>query len=836
MNVFLQRLLILFLLAIAVPIQTNAQTTVYKRFETYQNQPYNFNFSSEPNRPSLLLRPTNGTFDWEGYPGQSFVGTYTPNTDFIGEDRVRFLVWEGPFPTDMKIFDMTFVVMAATVEVNPDLGYTFEDFGVSIDVLANDFSSNVLLRLNSVSVSNNGTANFEPGSPFIDFTPAPGFQGEAYINYTACDNAGNCDNGVLTVNVLPSQSLENDTLTLFTKKNVPQAVLVPDLFQVVSEPVNGQYDSSGDIPMYVPNEDFVGTDYLHFTYDNASKLVEIRVLDLEENLFAIDDKAYTAPETSIEFNVLENDTYGLESGCFTLLENPRSGTVTMDQSAYGQLSYQPNAGFRGVDVFTYSVQAPGCVGEPETATVLVYVSTFEPASSKYYMVTPKQTPLVIGNNVPISNFEFRIEDQGELGKAFFMEGEADTTIFGQVVSGNNMILYTPGANVSAGVDEFEVVYCIRSAGGECIHEKSVKIEVEILDLDNDGEPFCIGDCIWAGDTNNDGVVNIADLLPLGLNMGKVGKPRPEATLDVWYGQYGDDWKESDVVETASLDLKHMDTNGDSVITSLDTLALRTFYGRTHSINASEVPYTEHSIRLKGNFVVSPGDLITMDMVLGDSTKPAEDIYGFTFPFRYDPNFFEPESVGVNFSTASFIGYNSPSLQMSHNNQSGLIEAGFTRTDGVKVSGFGEIGTIVSAIIDDLDGFKLHADSIDLTIGGGTATIMNSDGQTFGVDIEEVTVTVKLNQVTTDIPQIPQEDQLIVYPNPTQDVFNIHLNGGQEFERYIIYNMTGQEVYNSGAVQIHRDQVNVSQWASGIYYLNVYTAGGVINKKLEIVKK
>ena len=51
------------------------------------------------------------------------------------------------------------------------------------------------------------------------------------------------------------------------------------------------------------------------------------------------------------------------------------------------------------------------------------------------MSTPKVTPLVIGYNLPIQNFDFQIQDQGELGVVEFFPGQATTTIYGQEVSG-----------------------------------------------------------------------------------------------------------------------------------------------------------------------------------------------------------------------------------------------------------------------------------------------------------------------------------------------------------------------------------------------------------------
>lgn len=831
-------MLYVFLLAIAVPIFSGAQTTVPVLLETYQNQPYQYNVTSSPNQPFVNEAPAHGTFEFVEYPGYSFVGTYTPDRDFVGQDNFQVSVWNGPDPSSIEIKDITIEVMPAVVTASPDFAYTFAETGVSIDVLINDFSSSPSLKLKSVSMANYGDASFEPGSPFVEFTPAPGFTGEAYLNYTVCDNAGICDQGTVTISVLsPASELTDDTLRIFTKKNRPQTVLIPELYQLDIEPSNGTFDHTGDFPTYTPDPGFVGRDYLRFVYDNTHTIVEVDVLDLADNFIAFDDKAYTSPAEAVEFNVLENDSYAQESGCFQITSGPRYGALTESEETPGLLIYEPFSSFRGVDVVTYSINDPDCSGQAEEAKAYIYVSNFEPAASKYKMVTPRYTPLVIGNNVPIDNFEFRIAAQAEMGEAFFLEGEADTTIYGQRISGYNMIVYAPGSTVNSGTDEFEVVYCVKS-GGECVFTKSVKVEVDIIDVDEPANTNynCIGDCVWAGDTNLDGVVDIADLLPLGLYMGDVGKPRPEANLNTWYGQFGEDWIDDAEEVEAAINLKHLDTNGDSLITSADTLAIQKFYGRTHSLNSAQVPYYEHGIRLKGKFIVRPGDLIVLDMYLGDSLRPAEDVYGFTFPYRYDPNFIKPESVGISFARESFLDYNAPTLQMSRNNLRGRAEAAFTRTDRKKVSGFGKVGTVVSAVVDDLIGLRLDTNVVNVKVGGGTATIMDSRGQTFGVNVEEVTIAIELEAAEEEQPMPPSAEQLILYPNPTQDILNIHLNGGRDFERFVIFSVTGQAVYQSERRWARHAQVDVSQWPEGMYFISLYTEGGMVSKKLEVVKR
>ena len=95
-----------------------------------------------------------------------------------------------------------------------------------------------------------------------------------------------------------------------------------------------------------------------------------------------------------------------------------------------------------------------------------------------------------------------------------------------------MLIYTPDAGAAGQLDEFQVEYCV--LGDNC-PTKTVKFDVRILDIVPTADQFCLGQhCVWAGDTNNDGEVNIYDLLPLGLCMGEVGEQRSNPDLNNWF--------------------------------------------------------------------------------------------------------------------------------------------------------------------------------------------------------------------------------------------------------------------------------------------------------------
>lgn len=834
MNVFLRKkILFTFLLALGLPLLASAQTEVVDVL-VFQGQTYRDTFISQPNAPNILLAPEHGTITYPQSPQYHYNLAYTPDQDFVGNDLVRFRIWKvlGNVVTFVNR-EYRFTVMPSQVVAVHDNVTTNSGQPVTINVLQNDSTSNGTIILKSISMINNGSAAMNPADSTITFTPAPGFQGVAYLNYVACDDLGSCDNGTVSIVVLGENGSSPDTIKIFTRKNQPQNVFVPNGYILAGSPSHGLYNDAGNVPIYMPNPDYVGFDYILFDYYGADKVVQIKVLDLKDNTFAFDDRFYITPyDGQQEFNVLTNDLYGANSGCFQI-SPAHYGTAqwVASQDAKGVVRYTPAPGFTGVDWFTYSICEPNNPNKVEFATAYVFVSNFEPSASTFYLSTPKQTPLIIGYSVPINQFSFAVEAPAELGTVSFLAGPVDTVIYGQQVSGFNIVLYTPADGVNSGQDNFELQYCVLS-NGNCSYERTVKVYVDILDIGDGNGPMCFDDCVWPGDTNFDGAVNMEDLLPLGLRMGEVGRPRPEVNLDLWYGQYGDDW--NNPFQQLYIDLKHLDTDGDSLITGLDTFAISQFYGKARSLTPVNVPYLEYEIILEGDVFASPGDLVELAMVMGDSDQPAHNVYGFTFPFAYSPAFVIPNSVSVEFSSSSWLAYNSPMLKMSRDDLEGLMDVGFTRTNGIAASGHGQVGTVSFIISDDLNGFRPGADGLSLTVGGGMATTMNGEGMTYGVKISDFTLRI-VAPGEAEKPEIKLENLLKVYPNPTNLGFvNVHLNGGQEFERILIHALDGRQVFNSGRVAARRMQLPVSQLTDGLYVLSVYTPQGLINKKFQVI--
>ncbi len=800
--------------------------------ETYQNTPLVHTFSSSPFSPQIPEKPENGTAKLLNLGNNQYEIVYEPNEGFVGADELVYNYWSPP--TNFMKVTVYINVLPSVVTAVRDFAGTPSNISVDIDVLSNDETTSSSLSISNISLINNGEVIVSEDGSVLTFVPDPDFQGIAHFNYIACDEAGACDQGTVSINVYGENN--SDTLKVFTKKNQPQAIFIPSSFSLVEEPWNGFYDDYEDIPQYYPDMDYVGNDYIVFENNGMVKVVEIVVLDMVDNTFANDDDVFTTSYNSVEFNVLENDLYGINAGCFSY-DQPLYGTLEVVEGSGGTLIYIPTEGFTGVDKFTYRSQDPDCFYGEEEATVFVYVSNFEPVYNRFKMSTVRATPLVVAYSIPISEYRFEINQQPSMGKVLFLEGQADTTINGQRIKGYNLLIYVPGEDVVEGQDEFELNYCI-SEGGQCTYQKFLKIEMDILNLGNGDETFCFNDCVWAGDTNLDGIVDINDLLPIGLFMGENGPSREDPAYPVWYGEHGENW--GIVSEANDRDIKHVDADGEGIITALDTSAIGANYGRTHSLTPKGLPNIKNTIILKGVTTASPGDVIEFDIYMGTEEKPAEDVYGFTFPIEYNPAFFDPKGMNIEFTNNSWLSYTSGTLSMVKNDFNGKLDAGYTRTNGLAASGFGKIGKLSVVVSDDLAGIKPGDTKITTRIGGNAAgSASNSQGQISGVGIEGLDITIDLTKPTaedlTDDTIEEQDFLLKTYPNPTLDELNVHFNKGREFERVQLFNMTGQRIYDSGKILTRTRTIDMSHLNPGMYVLRVQTPNGLITRKIEKVQ-
>ncbi len=127
---------------------------------------------------------------------------------------------------------------------------------------------------------------------------------------------------------------------------------------------------------YTPKANWFGTDSFSFrAFDgwefSAPATVTITVSPVEDAPTATDDSATTEAGQSVIVDVLAND-FDAEGDAISLTSFTQPANGTVASGANGALTYTPNAGWAGVDTFTYTIEDAG--GTTGSANVTIMVS------------------------------------------------------------------------------------------------------------------------------------------------------------------------------------------------------------------------------------------------------------------------------------------------------------------------------------------------------------------------------------------------------------------------------------------------------------------------------
>ena len=756
---------------------------------------------------------------------------YSPNTDYVGRDTLTLVIYGKFGGVSRRMLEID--VLPGYVSVQKDYATTTIGQSVTSAILNNDSGSGPL-AFSHIGISNNGTASYDSTTQSIQFIPDPGFTGEAYIHYTACVDSVTCDEGYLTVFV-QDPAFNSDTIALATKREVSKDLLVytVDGYNILAGPSHGSVSLTSDGTLtYTPNSgayNLLDTFSVAYNTNTSNTSFATFIIDLLDTAppsssvgIAKDDVVHVAVDGGVYATVLNNDAQILGLEVRSIVTPPANAAFFEITSNDQEIYYEPNPGFSGVDRLVYKA----CKTDPnvtvcENAELLIVVDNLEPAATLFEIETIKNTPYIIEYNPAFADYYFNnVPSTSINGGTLEYHAYFNGALHGQQVEGENLIFYYPPSDY-VGTDRFEFDYC--PGINPC---ELVKIDIDVQDMGTAQDTFCVSNCVFPGDANHDGQVDIQDLLPIGFCLGEVGSARPNGST-TWYGQYGSDW-EGDMAQ--GINFKHIDTDGNGVVEAADTAAITSSFGRIHNIVATSGLPNQNLPLFFVETSTPPyaiGDLLSIDVVLGAAASPAIDVNGLTFSTPYDDNILALDFAA--FSSDSWLAYNAPVLDLIHEPYTGLVEAGVTRANELSASGYGTIGTLNFIVIDEVfDGSLPQKFSLPLTFTNITA--MNGSG--IASRLPDQTIEVEIDR---GLERKIGSDDLLVYPNPATEEIQVRVSGNNEIREYYVYNLTGQKLYDSGKIRSEMHNLDVSKWESGLYIVHAITEEGVVGKKFEIFR-
>ncbi|MDJ0531103.1 MAG: Ig-like domain-containing protein [Xenococcaceae cyanobacterium MO_207.B15] len=198
---------------------------------------------------------------------------------------------------------------------------------------------------------------------------------DASVTIDVLNNDTDIDGDSLSIDNFDATSSQNGTITL-DDNNTPA-------------------DESDDQLTYSPAAGFTGTDTFEYTVsdgtDNATATVTVTVNPVNDLPVAVDDTATTGENTTVDIDVLANDsdldgdTLSIESFDLT---STAGGTISLDDNGTpdpsdDSLVYTPPTGFIGNDSFTYQIS-----DGTDTATANVDITVEAPLATFATLSTP----------------------------------------------------------------------------------------------------------------------------------------------------------------------------------------------------------------------------------------------------------------------------------------------------------------------------------------------------------------------------------------------------------------------------------------------------------------
>ncbi len=235
---------------------------------------------------------------------------------------------------------------------------------INITVVATDAENDPLTYI-IVTFPEHGTLTGD--GPNYVYTPEPGYVGEDVFSFVANDGQDNSNIATGSIQVLPltNNPPVAEDLQLATTENSTTDLTViasdpdddPLTYIIIEPPQHGTLSGEGPDYQYTPNTDFTGTDQFSFKVNDGQVDSNIATAQIQvepipnqppvaENLQVTTSENNATDLTVIAFDP-EDDPL-----TYVIVSPPQNGILIGDGPDY---QYQPNAGFSGIDEFSFKV-------------------------------------------------------------------------------------------------------------------------------------------------------------------------------------------------------------------------------------------------------------------------------------------------------------------------------------------------------------------------------------------------------------------------------------------------------------------------------------------------
>jgi large repetitive protein len=378
--------------------------------------------------------------------------TYTPNPDFNGTDSYTYSLFDtGLTDTAVVTISVTSVndaPMAANIS-----DFLDEDFFLPITLVAIDADGDALdYTINDAPLfgSLSGIA------PDVVYTPNADYHGLDSFTYIVSD--GLADSNVATVSITVNPINDdtvaiNDTATTNEDAPVNIAVLGNDTdvdggapsVTGASDPLNGTaIVEANNTVTYIPDANFFGTDTFDYTVSDGdltdTGTVTVTVNPVNDAPAAGAQTVNTGEGTPVDITLTATDIDS-DSLTFIVVTPPSFGILSGTEP---NVTYTPNAGFSGVDSFSFAVE-DGELGSNAAIKVNVIRANNPPVANDDFSTTREDT-IVITNVIA--------NDSDPDGDPLQVDNVIQPAHGSATVNSDNTITYSPDPGFT-GQDMYE---------------------------------------------------------------------------------------------------------------------------------------------------------------------------------------------------------------------------------------------------------------------------------------------------------------------------------------------------------------------------------------------
>lgn len=330
------------------------------------------------------------------------------------------------------------------------------------------------------------------------------------------------------------------------------------------------------------------------------------------------------------------------------------------------------------------------------------------------------------------------------------------------------------------------------------------------------------DCVMPGDTNSDGMANVWDLLRLGPSYGMAGPPRIEVSTD-WSPQEGANWP---MAQFDGTNYKHVDCNGDGLVTSVDISAIADNYEQEPAYVSS--PDTDANYLLSLDIInetLSEGEPIHGHISLTSKNgSPVEDIYGIALRLNFNEDLIN--SIEIDYDGWLGESFELLTVDKAFNNR---VDIGATRMCQSNIDGSGDVIGFI-AVMEEI----ILGETVDLELLIEDVVIVDRFGNTHPVDVENINQSI---ETTTGLLKVQNNGNLNVFPNPATNTTQFQMDKGLEVSEMRIVDISGKTVKFLDLPESKENTFNIdlTDLQVGMYFVKIVVNQGILQHPIVIAR-